>query len=492
MTTRLKILLQAVSVRRGSIPVLRQIAWTLRPGERWALIGNNGSGKTQLLKLLCGDVWPTPATRAKLTYWRGRRLVDLVEARQHIAYVGAERQDKYARYDWNLTVGDVLATGIHRSELRLLPVTSKERKRIKATLRVCGLTRLAERGFLSLSYGEKRLVLLARALVQDPDWLLLDEFYNGLDANYRQRIDTILQAASRKGQSWIVAAHRQVDVPLATQRLIELDQGRVRSMGRLQRADLVRLTASACETPQPTLQLASRSVAPRPLLLRLVNVNLYVEYRLVLRNLNWYIRGGEHCAVLGANGTGKSSFIKLLYGDLSPAWGGRIERCGFPPGSSIIDEWKHQVGYVSPELQTDYALNVNVLELVASGRYASIGLAGTLSALDRRHAIRWLRFFKLLSFAKRRPQELSYGQMRRALMARALAANPRILLLDEPLTGLDPRQRAAMKHMLEKLMRKLTLIMAVHHVEDLPRGIVQVLRLHKRHASLYSQTMSNF
>jgi ABC-type molybdenum transport system ATPase subunit/photorepair protein PhrA len=201
----------------------------------------------------------------------------------------------------------------------------------------------------------------------------------------------------------------------------------------------------------------------------------------VLRDLNWQLRRGEHWAVCGANGAGKTSFLRLLYGDLSPALGGRIERSGFPKGTPIA-QWKRQVGYVSPELQSDYAVNVSVLDLVASGRYASIGLVDEPTAQDRRATMRWLGFFGLLSVAKHRPRELSYGQLRRALIARAMAANARILLLDEPLTGLDPEQRAIMKRLLERLMKQLTLIVAVHHAEDLPRGMTHGLRLHNRRA----------
>jgi molybdate transport system ATP-binding protein len=498
MKARLAVSLRSLSVRRGDKWVLRDISWQLRPGERWALLGHNGAGKTQLLKLLSGDVWPTPrrvpaAQEKPARIFRiGRRSIDLLDAKRRIAYIGGERQDKYARYGWNSSVRDVVATGLHRTDLLLTPITRVEHGRVSAMLRACGLHALATRGFLSLSYGEKRLALLARALVQDPDWLLLDEFYNGLDEHYRRRIDEVLDAARRRGQSWIATAHRAMDVPQGTRLLIELSGGRIHNLKRLGREDAERLRGSADERHSARRRLPKKKTLKRtgPVLLRLTHVDLYVEYRAVLRDLNWELRRGEHWSVFGANGAGKSSFLKLLYGDLSPALGGNVERTGFPRGTPIM-EWKRHVGYVSPELQSTYSIDVSILELVASGRHSSIGLDAPTAA-DMKAARAWLKFFKLSSMATCRPRELSYGQLRRALIARAMAADPRMLLLDEPLTGLDPGQRALMKRLLERLMhRRLTLIAAVHHPEDLPRGMTHGLHLHKRYARVtnaYSAT----
>ncbi len=494
MKARLSVSLHDVSVRRSGKWVLRDITLTLNAGEHWALVGENGAGKTQLLKLLCTDVWPTPTGREERIYRIGRRRVDLAEAKPRVAYVGAELQDKYARYGWNLPVQDLLATGLHGTDLLLSPVTRAERNRIEATLRACGLEPLAQRRFLSLSYGQKRLALLARALVGAPDWLCLDEFYNGLDPRFRRRIDRVLAAARTAGRSWIAAAHRACDIPRGTHGIIELREGRVHSIRELHRTDLTRLTHLAGDGAAPLgrhrarHQMESapgrggRPAADRPVLLRLSRANLYVDYRPVLRNLDWELRKGEHWAVFGANGAGKTSFLKLLYGDLAPAMGGGIERTGFPPGTPIA-EWKRHVGYVSPELQTDYAVDVTVRDLVTSGRYASIGLAQSPTAADRRAARRQLKFFRLLTVARLKPRELSYGQLRRALIARAMAGGARVLLLDEPLTGLDARQRAGMKTLLERLMRRrVTVIIAVHHAEDLPRGMTHGLHLRRRRA----------
>ncbi len=482
---RLEISLCHVSVRRGAQWVLDDVSLRLVGTDRWVLLGDNGAGKTQFLKLLATDVWPTPTGCEVLSFRRGGRPIDRTSAKRHIAYIGAERQDQYARYGWNLEVRDVLATGLHGTDLLLEPATPAERRRVSRMLRVCGLTPLAARPFLSLSYGQKRLVLLARALIREPDWLLLDEFYNGLDEHYRRRVDRLLDAAHRRGQSWIVAAHRALDVPRGTTRLLEIAHGRVTASKSLPRARLRQLEHAAgdpadADAPEVVLEAASPPPTRRSkLLLRLCGADLYVDYKLVLRDLSWDLRAGEHWALIGANGSGKSSMLKLLYGDLAPAFGGRIERCGVAAGLAI-EAWKRRVGYLSPELQADYCSDISLLDLVASGRHASIGLAQAPSAADRRAALRWLRFFGLSTLAQRRPREVSYGQLRRALIARALAGEPRLLLLDEPLTGLDPRQRATVKHLLERLMTgRVTLVIAVHRTEDVPRGIERGLRLHK-------------
>src|SRR5450631_3053903 len=106
LPSRLEINIRQVSVRRGTRWALIDISWQLRPGQRWALIGANGAGKTQLLKLLATDVWPTPTGREQLAFVLDGQPVAPAEAKPHIAYLGAEAQDKYSRHGWNLPLAD--------------------------------------------------------------------------------------------------------------------------------------------------------------------------------------------------------------------------------------------------------------------------------------------------------------------------------------------------------------------------------------------------
>jgi molybdate transport system ATP-binding protein len=474
--------LDRVSIRRGSVWALREVSLQLNARQRYALVGPNGAGKTQLLKLLAGDVWPTPTGRERLEYRQEGRRVDLIDIKSRLVYFGAERQDKYARYGWNPTVAELIATGIANTDLLLAPLNAAGERRVRMSLRAAGLLRLAARRFASLSYGQKRVALLARALVAEPAWLLLDELYNGLDRKYRRRVDSLLAAARKRGQSWVVAAHRMEDIPAGTRQLISLDTGRVRLRQRFDRA--------ACATRLRETKVAAhsrvrsspwqRGAAPRDALLSVANADLYVNGKRLLTGMDWTVRSNEHWALVGANGSGKTSLLKMIYGDLAPAFGGRIQRRGLAPGMHI-ESWKRHTAFIGPELQTDCVADyprLSVLELVASGRAASLGFPEAMCAADRRSARRALDSFDVAQLAARPIIELSYGELRRVLFARALTARPRLWLLDEPLTGLDPPQRAKMRALLVQLARRgAASVMAVHHLEDLPPIMTHVIEL---------------
>src|SRR5579872_6329784 len=180
--------LRSVRLVRNERVILRDLDWRIRAGERWVLAGGNGAGKTQLMKLVAGSVWPTPTGRERRSYrWRNETFSTPYEVKDEIGYLGPERQDKYARYGWNHTVEQIVGTGLHRTDIPLDVLSAGDRKRIAALLSRLGIAGLAQRRFLSLSYGERRLTLLARTLASGAKLLLLDELLNGLDEPNRAR-----------------------------------------------------------------------------------------------------------------------------------------------------------------------------------------------------------------------------------------------------------------------------------------------------------------
>jgi molybdate transport system ATP-binding protein len=224
----------------------------------------------------------------------------------------------------------------------------------------------------------------------------------------------------------------------------------------------------------------SKPARPGAWLVRIRNANLFRDYRPVIRELDWTLHLGEHWAVMGANGSGKSTLLSLLYGDLHPALGGTIERRGVPFGTHI-ERWKARVGWVSPELQAEYFVAKSIEEIVISGRYASVGLNDPPTSADRRIATRWLRFFDIEPLRERGPRQVSYGQLRKALIARAMVNDPQLLLLDEPLTGLDLDVRAEILDALDHVAAHGTqVVMAVHDEADIPAFVTNVLRIDGR------------
>jgi molybdate transport system ATP-binding protein len=342
------------------------------------------------------------------------------------------------------------------------------------------LWRLRRRKFLTLSHGERRLTLLARALAGRPRLLLLDEPYNGLDRRCRQLLDRELARLARTRATVVLSAHRIEDAPRTFRRAVVVARGRVVYDGALARAPRRWLhpTASAGEAPRgaTSRERHARDARPPPLV-ELRNVDLFRDYRPVIRRLDWTIEAGEHWAIIGANGSGKSTLLRFLYGDLAAALGAEVRRRDHGPGSHI-DEWRRRVGLVSPELQAEYLERVSVEGLVVSGLRTTIGLESAPTARERARARHALRRVGLKVGPERSAHALSYGQRRLALIARALIRQPEALLLDEPLTGLDAAARARVKRLLSSLARGgMQLIVAAHHAGDLPPEVDRMLVL---------------
>jgi molybdate transport system ATP-binding protein len=468
------------SIVLGGTAVLDAATFDLHAGQRWALVGPNGSGKTLLLKLLRGEMWPTPTGMERREYcFDGELSEQPFGAKEHIAYVGPERQDKYVRYEWNHTVTQVVTTGVFDEDIPRTQPSARQRQRVTRLLKQFRLWSLRGRSLLTLSYGQRRRALVARAFAGQPQVLLLDEVFNGLDTASARILRNAIHRTRGVGSTWIVTTHREHDVPANTTHVARMHAGKVTTEKKANLVNTVkgsRALRAASPMVRPTKQSSGTTSQP---LIKLCNVDLYRDYRLVLRDVNWTLLRGEHWGIVGPNGAGKSTLLKLLYGDLHPRLGGVIERDGVPFGTPII-EWKRRVGVVSPELQADYYLARDLAEVVMSGRYSSIGLNAAPTRSDCSAARKWLKYFGIDALAHRHPRAVSYGQMRLALLARAMINKPQLLLLDEPCTGLDPDMRAMVIAVLSRLaMQGVQLVMAVHDTADMPACVGRLLAIQR-------------
>ncbi len=227
--------------------------------------------------------------------------------------------------------------------------------------------------------------------------------------------------------------------------------------------------------PSPPLALTS----PIPYF-ELQAVDAYLGPRLVFENLNLRLHLGEHTVVLGPNGSGKSALIKLLSRELYPL---------VKPGSALrifgsetVNLWdlRARLGLVSTDLQIGYVGRVRAFDVVLSGFFGSVGIGRSQRPTEaQRQRVRELLAQLGLSDLAERPfAQLSDGQKRRLLLARALVHDPEVLVLDEPTNGLDLRSRHQLLDILRDLARSgTTLLLVTHQIEAIVPEISRVLLL---------------
>jgi iron complex transport system ATP-binding protein len=199
----------------------------------------------------------------------------------------------------------------------------------------------------------------------------------------------------------------------------------------------------------------------------------------ILHGVSWRVEAGQHWAILGANGSGKTSLLSALTGYFMPT-SGEITVLGRRFGESDWRELRKHIGLVSSSIRQLMADSEPALESVISGRHAMIDFWGRATRADRVRARRLLRETECLYLADRPWLYLSQGERQRVLIARALMAEPRLLILDEPCAGLDPAAREHFLQFLQRLGRRRgapTLILVTHHVEEIMPVFSHVLML---------------
>lgn len=204
-------------------------------------------------------------------------------------------------------------------------------------------------------------------------------------------------------------------------------------------------------------------------LLKCENVSLGYEGDVVTKNLNFTVNSGDYLCIVGENGSGKSTLIKALLG-LRPQLSGNISLCG--------EVGKNEIGYLPQQTMVQRDFPASVREIVQSGCMSRCGFRPFYNKEEKKLAHDMMHRLEIEPLAKRCYRELSGGQQQRVLLARALCATEKLLLLDEPVSGLDPNVTAEMYKLIEKLNKDgVTIIMISHDIESAVKYASHILHI---------------
>lgn len=470
-----------ISLRKGLLSetacrFAEPLDFELCSGEHIAVVGPNGSGKTTLIetllgrRALCGGRleygFPTGGPTAG-----GIRYIAF-----HETYNRAEDGEYYYQQRWNSCdnenaprVGELLDRVEDDGEPTL-------REQLYDLL---DIRPMLDKPVVMLSSGELRKFQIVRMLLTRARVLAVDNPFIGLDAEARRVLgELFVRLTAMEGLQLILVLSDEEEIPAFVTHIYRIEG---RTLGpKMPVGDFRRQPIPS--VPAVVLPAAEREPLACDEVVRLCGGTIRYGERTILEALDWTVRKGECWALAGPNGSGKSTLLSLVSADNPQAYAQDITLFGRRRGTGeSIWEIKRRIGYVSAEMHRSFLKPIPAVNLVASGYFDSLGLYETPTAAQLASAGAWLETFGIGSLAERSFLRLSSGEQRLVLLARAFVKDPDLLILDEPLNGLDGANKARVRAIVEAFCaRRGKSLIYVSHVEaDLPSCIDRRLELRR-------------
>ncbi len=489
-------------VRHPQMRMGAPIDFELLAGEQLAIVGDNGSGKTRLVDVLMGKcaLMPMQGVKYDFTPSKAKMVSDNIKYLSFRDSYGTNEGVYYYQQRWNQNdieetplVKDLLAESFRIAEEGLTrktvfdkflvrdetPEQEAERLRQEEEDRVLmhnelekvrkhlyeifHLEQLLDKHIILLSSGELRKFQLTKTLMTNPRVLIMDNPFIGLDVTARAQLAEfliLLVKDLKVGQKMTLQAYLESKEPVPVRMLSE-------------------------EKEKAILELGVRSEelkVPNSTVIEFRHVNIRYGERTILKDLNLTVKEGEHWALNGENGAGKSTLLSIVCADNPQSYANDIVLFGHQrgKGESIWDIKRH-IGYISPEMHRAYMKDVPAIDIVASGLSDVSGLYKKPKPEQRAMCEFWMDIFGIKRYADTTFLHLSSGEQRLVLLARAFVKDPALLILDEPLHGLDLKNRRLVKDIIEVFCQRKhkTLLMVTHYREEYPKNIDHEIYLKK-------------
>ena len=476
-----QIILSNVTVQQYGKTVLNNISFKLNAGEHLAIIGSSGSGKTTLAKAIASQIFYKG--NIDVYFSNNTSLNKKIIFAQHSEKLKNLSNTSNFYYQQRFNSCDADDASTLQQELQTVQANQTQTNKL---LQQFNLLHRLHTPLIQLSNGEQKKLQLIKVLLQQPQILILDKAFTGLDFSSRQQLHTVLNKLAKNGTTIILITDEK-EIPACITHIAELGDGKLLRFAEKENFCFEENNnEKKFLKPLPVISTEENFTS----IIEMKNVTVKYGEKIILNNINWKILQGEKWLVKGCNGAGKSTLLSLITADNPQAYANEIYLFGKKRGKGeSIWDIKKRIGFVSPELHKYFDAGATVYQTVASGFFDTIGLYKNLSTEQKIIVDEWLNFFELTPLQHQQFLNLSAGQQRWVLLARALVKQPLLLVLDEPCQGLDEQHISEFISIVDEICRQsnTTLIYVSHYENEVPECISKVFELNNGIQTIYKK-----